>query len=111
MTHITAVGDDMWKGAWDEEFTDIEAWQIAGGPEGYAWYTDHSLAWPGLKLIESSLKAKEWSSRLKKPMHEVKLETDRFRINLIFHTVRFARISNEEGSISRVVLPLSESGS
>lgn len=107
LNYITAVDDDVWSKSWGEELLDYQAWLDAGEPDGYVWGTCWSLAYPGIKAIESSAKAEEWSAKLAKPMYEAEIETDRFRINLIFHTVRSTKVSDEASTVSSVVIPLS----
>ncbi len=44
-------------------------------------------------------------------MYEAEIETDRFRINLVFHSLRSAKVSSETSTVSSVVIPLSSQGS
>jgi hypothetical protein len=108
---VTAVSDDVLAMSWGEEFIDYQTWLDAGEPDGYVWGTCWSLAWPGMKAIEPSTKAKEWSTRLGKTMYEAVIKTDRFRINLVFHSLRWAKVSDETSTVSSVVIPLSLDGS
>lgn len=107
LSYATAVADEALAQSWGEEFVDYQSWLDAGGPEGYVWGTCWSLAWPGIRAIESSAKAASWTDRLGKPMYEVEIETDRFRMNLVFHSLRWARVSDETSTVSSVVIPLS----
>jgi len=43
------------------------------------------LAYPGATYIDDSAKAKQWSNRLGKPMHEVLIETNGHSLDLVFH--------------------------
>ena len=107
LSYCTAVSDEVWARSWGEEFVDYQSWLDAGEPDGYVWGTCWSLAWPGIRAIEESPKASSWASRLEKPMYEAEIETDRFRINIIFHSLRSAKVSGETSVISSVVIPLS----
>ena len=103
---ITEVRDDAWASSWSGPFTDYAAWEAAGEPEGYVWGVNWSLAYPGLRAIEPSAKAANWSSRLHHPMYEVELATNQFRLSLVFHDVRTERVDDRTDLISRVVIPL-----
>ncbi|MGY1459860.1 YxiG-like protein [Luteimonas sp. A649] len=107
VSYTSVVADDVWTKSWGEEFVDYQAWLDAEEPEGYVWGTCWSLAWPGIRAVEPSTKAAEWSARLGKPMYEAEIETDRFRISLVFHSLRSAKVSDESSIVSSVVIPLS----
>jgi|GEM_PF-1603875 len=107
LRYSTAVDDDVWEKSWGEAFIDYQAWQDAGEPDGYVWGTCWSLAWPGLRAIEPSPRAAAWSARVGKPMYETEIDTDRFSVNMIFHSVHWAKISDETSNLSHVLMPLS----
>jgi hypothetical protein len=111
LNYATAVADDVWAESWGEAFVEYQSWLDAGEPDGYVWGTCWSLAWPGIRTIEPSTKAADWAARLGKPMYEAEIETDRFRISLVFHSLRSAKISDETSTVSRTVIPLSSQGS
>ena len=111
LCYATAVADAVWAKSWGEAFVDYQSWLDAGGPDGYVWGTCWSLAWPGSRVIEPSAKAAAWTARLGHPMYEAEVETDRFRINLVFHSLRSAKVSDETSTVSSVVIPLSSQGS
>jgi hypothetical protein len=98
----TRVGDRVWPRSWTDEFIDYQTWQDAGEPDGYVWGTNWSNAYPGLAVIHDSHLARRWSERLGKPLFEVTLETDRFFLRLIFHSIRTRRLSEDTGAISQV---------
>jgi hypothetical protein len=102
----TRVRDDVWPKSWSDEFTDYERWTSAKEPEGYVWGTNWSLAYPGIRAVRDSATAAEWSRRLGKEMFEATLETDRFFLRLIFHSIRSRKISDKSGTISQVIHPL-----
>lgn len=105
LSYISSVADEGWIKSWGETFIDYQDWLDAGEPDGYVWGTCWSLAWPGIRAIEPSVKAEAWSARMGKSMYELEIETDRFRINLVFHGLRSAKVSDETSMISRVVIP------
>ena len=111
LSYVTAVSDQIWRESWGEAFVDYQAWLDAGEPDGYVWGTCWSLAWPGISAIDPSPKASNWSDRLQQPMYEASISTDRFRINLIFHSLRWTKVSNDTSVLSTVVIPLSGPGS
>jgi|SRR5579864_5247583 len=98
----TRVGDHVWPKSWTDEFTDSLRWSSAGEPEGYVWGTNWSNAYPGLRAVRSSVRAAAWSGRLDKPMFETTLETDRFFLRLIFHSLRVRKISEKTDTISQI---------
>ena len=98
--------DDVWPESWDDVFVDYGRWQEAGEPEGYVWGTNWSLAYPGIRAVEPSHAAETWSQRLRKPFFEVELETDRFKLSLIFHSIRHAKSGAGTETVSQAVTPL-----
>lgn len=104
----TRVRDDVWQTSWDDVFTDYDAWQRAGEPDGYVWGTCWSLAYPGQTVSETTERAKAWSRRVGQPMVELELETDRFRLTLVFHGVHITKLRDEHEVIDRATIPLSE---
>lgn len=102
----TRVRDDVWPRSWSDEFTDYRRWTAANEPKGYVWGTDWSNAYPGLRAVPDSVQAAEWSRRLGKQMFEATLETDRFFLRLIFHSIRSRKVSESTETISRFTIPL-----
>jgi hypothetical protein len=102
----TRVRDDVWPISWDDVFLDYQQWQAAGEPSGYLWGANWSLAYPGFEAPDDSPEALAWSQRLGKQMHAMSLETERFRIALIFHAVRVRRISDDTSTVSQVIIPI-----
>jgi hypothetical protein len=89
----TAVKDTNWQKSWDDVFTDYGAWERAGCPEGYVWGVCYSDAYPGASYIDNSALAQEWSRRLNKPMHEVRIETNGHNLALVFHDLIVKELS------------------
>ena len=72
----------------DDRFIDYQQWLAAGSPEGFVWGVNQADAYPGWKYIENSDRAYAWSQKLHIPMHEVEIETNTYRLTLIFHELR-----------------------
>jgi hypothetical protein len=106
--YTTRIGDAVWEKSWTDVYINFDEWENAGMPAGMVWGTNWSLADPGLRAVEPSSLAAEWSERLKKPMHELKLETDRFSLVLVFHALRTAKIDDRTDTVTQVVTPIDE---
>jgi hypothetical protein len=102
----TRVRDEVWLKSWNDEFTDFGLWTGAGEPDGYVWGTNWSLAYPGFRTVLDSAEAAEWSRRLGKQMFETTLETDRFFLRLVFHSIGSRKTSGKHETISLVTRPL-----
>ena len=94
--------------SWDDLFIDFDKYEKAGGPEGYVWGSNHIGVYPGFSQVDNSKKAKEWSEQLGKPMIEVELEAEIFKMNFIFHNWTLKRLNNDTNLISQLVFPLNE---
>ena len=103
LRYETRVHDLVWPRSWTDEFTDYTRWQEAGEPEGYVWGTDWSNAYPGMAAVPDSRSAIDWSESLGKPMFEATLETDRFFLRLVFHSITSRKISESTETISKVI--------
>ena len=100
------VMDTVWPKSWTDEFTDYDRWLKAGEPEGYVWGTKWSNAYPGLELKEESPIAAEWKKKIGRDFFEITLETDRFFLRLVFHDVRFEKLSDATDVISKTIIPI-----
>ena len=98
----TAVRDDSWRSSWDDVFVDYALWEKAGAPEGFVWGTNWSMAYPGPTYVENSPLAKEWTSRLGHPMHEAVIETEAFKLQLVFHDLRSERTGDHVSVYDKV---------
>lgn len=109
LTHVvvaeyeTAVPPDVWVKSWDDVFLDYDR---AKDQDGYIWGTNWSLAYPGLTLLDTDRDAAKWTKLLGRTMYAVSLETDRFKLKLIFADIRTERLSNDAGVIEKVHFPL-----
>jgi len=106
LKYHTRVGENVWSISWSDEFTDYARWKALGEPRGYVFGTNWSLAYPGISILIGSPEALDWSKRLHRPMHSVSIETDRFCISLVFSKARHQKLSDETGTVRKVVIPL-----
>jgi hypothetical protein len=102
----TTVRDDPWRASWDDLFIDYAAWKRAGEPDGFIWGTNWSMAYPGPHYVENSQLAEGWASRLGHPMHEAFIETEAFKLQLVFHDLRTQRTGDEVSVYDRVTFPI-----
>lgn len=101
----TTVRDDSWKVSWDERFTDYSRWLADGGPDGYVWGVNWSMAYPGPDYVGNSTLAAEWGNRLEQTMHEAVIETNAFRLQLVFHDLHVERTGDEASVHDEVTFP------
>ena len=73
--------------------------------------TNWSLAYPGIRATPDSVPAAEWSTRLDMQMFEISLETDRFFLRLVFHSMRSRKVAEKSETIRSVITPLQPSAS
>ena len=103
---VTRVSDDGWRASWSDTYINYESWIQAGEPGGFVWGVQWSMAYPGLTYVEGSDLASHWSKRLGMPMHEVRIETEAFALNLAFHDVYVTKLGDQVSVIDRVIIPL-----
>src|ERR1700694_1596964 len=112
LTHVvelhyeTRVHDRVWPVSWDDGLTDYATWEAVGKPEGYLWATNWSLAYPGLDTPDDDPTAARWSERLGKSTHAMVVETDRFRLSIIFHNALTRKLSDDDSTVRQVLIPL-----
>ena len=102
----TAVRDGTWRVSWDERFVDDRDWLAAGGPAGYVRGVNWSLAYPGPSLVDGSPLAAGGGERLGHAMHEAIVETNAFRLQLVFHDLRVERTGDHVSVYDPVTFPL-----
>jgi hypothetical protein len=90
---VSAVGHDVWRRSWDEVFTDYEAWEAAGNPEGFVWGVKWADAYPGLSYCVDGALAAAWTDRVGHEMHEVAIETNAFTLRLVCHDLRIDQLA------------------
>jgi hypothetical protein len=89
----TAVGDDVWQSSWEDVFTDYEAWEAEGNPEGFVWGVKWADADPVLSHATDSALAASWTERLAQEMYEVAIETNAFAIRLVCRDLRVDQVA------------------
>lgn len=89
----TTVTPDSWKASWDDLFTDYEAWEAAGKPDGYVWGLEFADAYPGLAYVHASEHAQRWSELLGHDMHHVRIESNALTLDLVFHDLHVAQLA------------------
>ena len=87
----TALSDRVWRESWDDGLTDATRAEAAESP-GYVWGVRWANAYPGMEYVEDSPLAAEWSARLGRAMHEVRVETNVRELRLVFHDVSVTRV-------------------
>jgi hypothetical protein len=50
----TAVPAATWRESWDDVYTDYDAWERAGNPQGFVWGVNRAPAYPGLRYVADS---------------------------------------------------------
>jgi hypothetical protein len=104
--HVSSsVGDEVWRLSWDDVFTNYEAWEAAGNPDGFVWGTDWADAYPGLSYVTKSPLAASWAERLGHEMHEVIVETNTFALRLVCHDLRVQQLAVGD-PLTRTLSPL-----
>jgi hypothetical protein len=71
--------------------------------ESYVWGTNWSLADPGFQALLAAARAAGWSRRLGKQMFETTLGTDRFRLRLVYHSMRARKTSEKHATVSQII--------
>lgn len=105
-SYVSAVSDEVWQKSWSDDFTDYARWESAGEPDGYVFGTNWSLAYPGFEAIDADPSAAAWSERLQQPMFAATVETDRFNISLVFHSISYVWLSGCDSTVSQVIVPM-----
>jgi len=112
LTHVvelhyeTGVADEVWPKSWDDRFTNYATAHADGGPDAYVWGNNWSLAYPGLEVPDDDPRAAQWTERLGRRMFAMAVETDRFRLSLIFHEARSRKLSEDSSVIQQALIPL-----
>jgi hypothetical protein len=102
----TTVSDTIWLESWDDRFTAYDRWQASGEPQGIVWGVNWSMAYPGPTYVHGSLLAEQWTARLGHAMHEAHIETEMFRLQLVFHELRIERTGDDVSVYDRVSHPI-----
>jgi hypothetical protein len=107
---VTAVPDSGWRQTWSDVYIDYSQWLAAGEPEGFVWGACLSTAYPGLAYIDDSPRAKHWTKRFGKPMHEVSIATEAFEIRIVFHDFTVTKLNDTVRVLDKVMFPLEPEG-
>ncbi|WP_339914808.1 hypothetical protein [uncultured Brevundimonas sp.] len=99
----TALAPSGWSTSWDDVFLD---WERSKDMDGYIWGTNWSNAYPGITALNDDAEASDWGRQIGRPMYAATLETDRFKLRLIFHAVRSEKIDDDSSLIRQVIIPL-----
>ena len=78
-----------------ELFLDCQRWKSAGSPSGFVWGVKYATVYPGWKYVDPSPRAAQWSQRFNIPLHEVTIETNVYRLSLIFHDLIVTKLETE----------------
>ena len=108
LTYQTLGGTDFLKSSWDDCFSDYEEWIKAGEPPGYVWGTNWAIAYPGFSNVDLSNKSLEWSNRIGREMKELLVESEVYKINLIYHEWIIKKLNDETRLISQVLFTLKD---
>ncbi len=71
----------------DDVFLDLERAQSEDVPDGFIWGAKHANAYPGWTYVAGSERAAGWSSKTGLPMHEVVIETNVYKLSLVFNSL------------------------
>jgi hypothetical protein len=102
----TAVSPATWKQSWSDDFIEYDRWLAAGEPKGFVWGVNWSTAYPGLSYVDASARAQEWADRLGQSMHEVRIETEAFRLGIVFHDFTVTKINDKVSVLDKVMFPM-----
>jgi len=103
---VTTLNGAAWRQSWADAFTDYAEWEKNGEPEGFVWGVCYSDAYPGMRYIDNSELAAKWSEGFEKEMHEAIIETNAFKLQIIFYDFTITKISDEVGIIDKLMFPL-----
>ncbi len=101
LSYQTLANSETLLQSWDECFIDFNEYLKAGEPEGFIWGTNWVNAYPGFSIVENSEKAELWTESLKKPMQELQVLSDVYKINLIFHDWKIVKINSQTDLINQ----------
>jgi hypothetical protein len=68
------------------------------------------VAYPGLRYVKRSSLAREWTSRLRREMNEVTIETEAFHLRLVFHDLVVRKVGDDTSLIDRLFIKLEQPG-
>jgi hypothetical protein len=77
----TTVTPETWRVSLDDELVDHDP-QVAY--DGYVWGIRWHVMYPGGRLVRRSVPARRWERALGIPFHEVVIETNAHKVELVF---------------------------
>jgi hypothetical protein len=77
----TTVSPQTWAVSLDERLID---YATGVDLEGYVWGVNWQVLYPGVKYVEKSRTARVWAKDLRIPFHEVQVEMNAHRLDLVF---------------------------
>ncbi|HUS17941.1 MAG TPA: hypothetical protein VM536_23335 [Chloroflexia bacterium] len=93
----TCIRDEVWPESWDDVNLDRDRWEQQGGG-GFLW----AVSWASVDAVptcdENPTRAAEWTRRLGKPMHEVRIGTNVYLLRLVFHDLTVERLAEPTAS-------------
>jgi hypothetical protein len=103
---VTCIRDDVWPDSWSDINLDYALWEKQGNPDGFVWGVCWACAYPGLSYHADSALAAQWSQRLRKPMREIQIETNVYRLQLVFHDVIVEKLDDKTPILNQVSIPV-----
>ncbi len=61
--------------------------QSEKAPAGFMWGVKSAEAYPGWTYVADSERAAIWSKKMGLPMHEIVIETNVYKLSLVFHAL------------------------
>jgi hypothetical protein len=97
----TTLPDETLRESWDDINLNVDAWNRSGTASGFVWGAGSSSlddVEPGWNYVEGSEIAREYSLRLGKEMHEVRLGTNVYLLRLVCHDLEVRRLTASEAA-------------
>jgi hypothetical protein len=88
-----APTDEAWQASWDEALVDHEAYREAGEGRGLPLAVAYADAYPGLKYVANSDRARMWSERLGHDARGWSLETNVYSLDVLFHDLVVTQVA------------------
>jgi hypothetical protein len=105
--YTSLVRNDVWSESWNDLYTDYKQWEAAvDAPAGFVWGVNWATVYPGPSYKPNSAKAADWTARFGKPMHEVLVETNAYRLQLIFHDITIHKLGDDGGIMDTLTIPI-----
>lgn len=89
VTTSTTVTERAWAHSLDDRLIDYEQGRTL---DGYVWGIKWHLLYPGGKVVENSNRARFWTESLGIEFHEIDVETNAHRINIVFSELEVTKV-------------------